>query len=667
MNRGVVVLFFTILLLVPFVSADIESSFSEVKDYMNQYDAGEITAPQLMVYVAYARNKMYEGEGDKGDLTESEVKKYFDEVERNDKFRNYWDAPYQKVFLGKDFNIVFKARGFVRNDREYYESRDDAEKSYYVDYELVPVISSDVSLEENLESFMENLEATADSGEDLDYEVLQEEFSAMRMLFEQRSRDDSDYCREFAESAGYEAQEEKDYYESEVKRLTKVFAIEMKEDCWTDTHCEQKCETREECSNEGQSCYPKLVCEEADCEDIFDEETNETHTVCEGEKECHEEQVCEDQEDNCWDYEECEDECEDEEICNEWEDGRLALSLECRDDGAGMWLESWGEKFERYQPINEGMNWNCEPEIQSLVTVRKVLQKDFNEDFVDWYFNEFIGEDYLKIMNGGEVIHDIVWKLINIDERVSEQLHCSETGKWPDGFEKIDIVYDDGNTHFEVWEKYIPMEGMDVEYYTTMYKYNWAPDKDMAKNLLNYMVDNEFVISAKDVAKIKADPGQMALIENLANKYGGSLDVKLKLSEAEGDFEISRYLEINPEDAVKIGSEEIKTDISIEVDFDILYDFIISMTKMEDGNRIEGPYWVQVHEREGPGNLLSVIGLVSKAWREGVTIKPKYALIKMFFSAKDIMAFMTSGDAMMEEESSVGESKISGEVVLDRE
>jgi len=639
-----------VFLILPAVSANIEETFFEIQNYLDDYDAGELTAPQLIVMIDYSRNKMYENSKNQ-EISETEIKKVFDKVDL-DKNKNYNDAEYEKIFYGKDFNVVFKARSFVRHDRDYYEARGDSEKFYFIDYNLVSVVSSDSTLEEDLEEFIEEINETV-GDETLDYEELQDKFSEIRTLFQKDVN-----CEEIAESLEFEY-EEKDYPSKE-KKYYKVIATEIKENCWTDTHCEQKCERKGECNAQPDYCFEKEICEDV-CEETFNEVSNETEKICVNE--CKTEQECEKSEENCWEYDECHDECEDEEKCEEFVDGELRMDIDCSEDWSNLYLGGWN-KFERYGPINEGMGWNCESEIQSLVNMRKVIQKDFNEEFIQWYFNEFVGEDYSKIINGGGGLQEVVWKLIRIEEEVSNQLHCSETGEWPGGFEKIDLDYSEGEVHFEVWEKFIPMEGMDVDYYTTMYKYYWAPDKEMAKKIIIYMINNEFGPSAKDLARIKADDGQMALIENFANKYGGSLDIKLNLKEKEGDFEILRYVKINPEDIIGIGEEEIKTDISIEIDFDVLYNFIISMSKRFEGEKINGPYWVQIHEDDGPGNFFGVIGSVSKAWREGITIKPKYALIKLFFNAKDITDFMNSGEAPVSESKNL--NKISGEVILEK-
>ena len=120
------------------------------------------------------------------------------------------------------------------------------------------------------------------------------------------------------------------------------------------------------------------------------------------------------------------------------------------------------------------------------------------------------------------------------------------------------------------------------------------------------------------------------------------------------------------ETTIKI-SDEVpeKTDISIEIDYDTLYNFITYMSYTMEGDRIEGPRWVYIEDHEGPGKFFSVIGAVSKMWREGITIKPRYALLKMFFNAGDIIGLMKeSGTANYQEDTS---TKISGQAILTKE
>ena len=172
--------------------------------------------------------------------------------------------------------------------------------------------------------------------------------------------------------------------------------------------------------------------------------------------------------------------------------------------------------------------------------------------------------------------------------------------------------------------------------------------------------------SPKEISLMKEDEGQMALIESLGEKYGGSFDVKLNLQEENGDFNLVKYLRINPDIAIQFTEElDEDPDISVNIDYDSLYDFIIYMTTKFEGDKIEGPYWVNIEEDKGPGDFFGALGAISKFWREGITITPKYSIIRLFFDLNDFIELMALDDST----DSLGEDKgikITGEAISER-
>ena len=80
-----------------------------------------------------------------------------------------------------------------------------------------------------------------------------------------------------------------------------------------------------------------------------------------------------------------------------------------------------------------------------------------------------------------------------------------------------------------------------------------------------------------------------------------------------------------------------------------------------ESDKIKGPNWVRIEGEGGPGKFFSVVGAVSKMWKEGVTIKPRYALLKLLFNSKNIIELISGAD---NSDSYKGETvKISGEVI----
>ena len=78
-----IVIAFAFLLILPVVSASLSSNMVKVGEYVEEYKAGELNAPQLVVNIEYIKNKMYEEldkEGSKA-FTEAEIIAVFDKAE----------------------------------------------------------------------------------------------------------------------------------------------------------------------------------------------------------------------------------------------------------------------------------------------------------------------------------------------------------------------------------------------------------------------------------------------------------------------------------------------------------------------------------------------------------------------------------------------------------
>ena len=58
--------------------------------------------------------------------------------------------------------------------------------------------------------------------------------------------------------------------------------------------------------------------------------------------------------------------------------GEIRIEGNCREKGSDLWFNAWDNdnEFNYYHGLNEEGEWTCENEIQSLVKMRKVLQKD---------------------------------------------------------------------------------------------------------------------------------------------------------------------------------------------------------------------------------------------------------------------------------------------------
>ncbi|MFH0752040.1 MAG: hypothetical protein V1914_00400 [archaeon] len=693
MKRGIIILA-TLLLLTPLCSATLQEHMDQVQTYATQYDNGELDAAKLVVYIEYTKNKMYEELEQKGQkaFTESEIETIFTKSPQDDQNQD-WSNRYEKKFLTKDFTILFNAQHFYRSDREYYEKREYEAQAYYqIDYEIAPLkgIAITTDLETELAKFIEDLKAVSFEEKPTieEWEALQERFSELKMQVNKMQNKEK--CEEFMEKVLDRAENEERIFETVYRAKLKET---IKQECWDDQKCEEKCDTQQNC---WQDCQPKEICEdlcnqvncreEEVCEEncTLDPSTNETLCttgVCQTEQVCDEEcskQNCRwDQEcsEVCKDRPNCHQDCQPSQRCENRTDGEAQIEGRCGKDYQDIRINSWGQGLEYYNELNNfqhGDRW-CEEDLTSLVAIRKALQPSINNEFAIWYFEEFLKSDPEKIVNGDQGFKKLLALLIKNEEKISETLYCSETPTWPEGFEKIEITYNKNNARVEVWEKFIPIEWQNAKYWTTLYEYSWIPDQELMKDLILYEIEEHgtFGPSADEIAAIKADEGKMELVQRIADKYGGSLDIKLELNEKDIPV-ILKYLQINP-DVVFTLSDQINEnpDISVTIDYDSLYNFINYMTFQMEGRDIQGPHWVHT-DQGGPGKFFSALGAISKFWREGVTIKPRYSLLKIIFNSKTLISIMgesevTSSPVPVQYQKETMAIETTGKVIFDKD
>ncbi|MBD3312017.1 hypothetical protein GF352_01000 [archaeon] len=355
------------------------------------------------------------------------------------------------------------------------------------------------------------------------------------------------------------------------------------------------------------------------------------------EENCREEQNCT----QVCDEGGCYPECTPMTVCDNWTDGEVKIKGWCDNEGyASLSFEAWGDELERFIEVNnlDEMSGFSQYWIKSLVRLRKPFQESFNDDFVEWYFEDYLGSDIEKLMYGGDAVSRILNVLVWVEEDIVEALGRSGNKSWPAGFEEISIDYNKSNVRLEVWEKYVPVDWFDNnKAWTTLYRYHFFPAKDSLKELILYQVSQENTIglSASQIAEIKADSNRMELVNNIAGRYGGSFDINLRLFSGEEDL-INKYLSINPEEVISFSDEAVSADISISVNYDSLYKLLSYIATMQSST-INGPGWVNL-DQGGPsfGQVMGVIGALSKFWREGVAITPRHALLTLLFNVLDM-------------------------------
>lgn len=605
------------LLMINITLASLNDYLNTVQNYVNDYESKELNIAELIIYLEDAKINMYETMGEEGKRTFSE-----DEI-----MREFGTLENPKIeYITNNFKLVIDADYFLTE--EYYASETE-EIPYVISYYFEPLEGvSGADLETAVNTLINKIKTTNITN------ISNEEFEELRNELAEISFAVSNIqdCQTTLNSIMTFQDENRDgkTYSTKIKE-------KQSERCHPEQNCTQVCEEVQDCWDE---CHMEEVCQEGDCQM---------------------ERACEEV---CNTYEECHPECEQIQVCEEYTSDELFLKGFCDNEGGGsIWIEANGMEFEEYNQLN---NYNfdeiyCQKRIDGLIKIRKKLQESVNNDFVKWCFEEYLSENVEKMMHGDTGFRRVMNLITWIEEEIAQRNYCWETESWPEGFEKIEVDYESETVKVKIWEKMVPVEWMGERggrAWTTLYNYSWFPSREELKQIITYGLNkNSLGPSSDELAGIKTDPNQLEVIERLSAGYGGSLDIKFELIE-EGEAIITKYLTINTEDILMFKNDlnnNAVEDISISINYYSLYDFINYM-RMLGEEKINGPNWVDVQGEEFDfGQVLGVIGAISKFWREGVNIMPRYALFNLMFTVFDMVDFAQQITTMQTAQGGVSE------------
>ncbi|MDP3882267.1 MAG: hypothetical protein Q8Q31_05310 [Nanoarchaeota archaeon] len=286
-------------------------------------------------------------------------------------------------------------------------------------------------------------------------------------------------------------------------------------------------------------------------------------------------------------------------------------------------FDGWGRPFQDLQKIkNKYYNHNeaswCKERLESLKKERKEFEAGFNEEFVKWFFESYMAnsaDDWESHMSG---LFELYWMDVDNARETAMQLDCLGQDKLSESdYNLIKVEYKTEYGKIEFWEeiKKVKMPGMNKEVeIITPYMKTWIfpPKEFLASEMKKSMEEHEFPGPAEEKAErkneggpteeekamIKKDKKFMSKIKKMSEKYGGSVDAALQIKDKEKDEVVfNMYVQINEEDIIKMEpmppSEVPNPDMTMEIDFDKLYDLIYTSEKDMEGQRIESPPWAK--------------------------------------------------------------------------
>ncbi len=365
--------------------------------------------------------------------------------------------------------------------------------------------------------------------------------------------------------------------------------------------CEGGCNENEYCDEEMGHCM---------CNEGFWECDGYWETGCESEERC---EACEDDSDCMQD------------VCASWdtkrvinfgcvqgstwkeETGVVGFYGNCNFHPTGiinpdLGFYAWGERFEQvewYQEVMEQFerHW-CDFELGNLIRQREELQESYNQEFLAWFFEEYVNSkpDEWDKYSGG--IYDAYWKFVDNSRETNRQLRCLNLNKFPSEYEMInEIEYESEFGYLKFWEEKAIVDGVEI-FSPFMQVWEFPPKEFVKENFRTSMEkgvmpgppgEEKPGLSPAEIKEAKEDKKFMEEIRDISDEFGGSADFLITINDDE-EILYKAMLTINPEIIFNFEIKNIdrEPDVTISVDFEFMYGII---EDIEKGMELEKPPW----------------------------------------------------------------------------
>ena len=279
----------------------------------------------------------------------------------------------------------------------------------------------------------------------------------------------------------------------------------------------------------------------------------------------------------------------------------------------GVSFDMWGEPFEEAYPIKEevqrekGEQW-CGWDLENNIRERTEIQNSLTEDFLKWFFEEYVPSspsEWEKHIGG---IYDSYWRIVNNNQRAAEDLLCLGRDKLPEEYKPIDVSYDTDFGSVRIWEVETTTDYFGKRMrILSPYMQIWVfPPKEFIKKQFQEAMESGTMpgpeggkpeLSPSEIEEAKKDKGFMDMINSLSDRYGGEAKLIFNVVD-KNETVFNALITINPEILVKF--EPTKTyegdyDSKLTMDFDFFYSLIKTSEKEMRGGQTEYPPW----EKEG--------------------------------------------------------------------
>ncbi|MBU1111169.1 MAG: hypothetical protein ABIG93_01380 [archaeon] len=350
-----------------------------------------------------------------------------------------------------------------------------------------------------------------------------------------------------------------------------------------------------------------------------------------------------------------------------WEEDKevLELGAECNvlSDGtkeAGFWIGGWGEElqdFEKYkqEEHQKGEEDWCKKELEWLTEERLMIQESFNDEFIAWFFNEFVDDNPTEFEDHMRMVHSLHRILMENTDRTAWSLECLGESEFPEEYQPIQVSYESVYGEIEIWEEFKVTDHFSETEINVLNPYMkiWIfPPKEFIVEKMKEEFGGPKGPPPHEIAEIKENKVIMKKINKISKRFDDGAEIKLQVVD-NGEVLFQNLMKINPDIILRMQSIDESysgsIDATVSVEMDFLYEMMSTIAKEVEGGHVEGPWWEERSDYERGGVeeawiAIKVLGNIIVAVTNGeIDVEPDSRTDDIVFSLKEIVTMMSMG------------------------
>ncbi|MBI4044940.1 MAG: hypothetical protein HY392_04490 [Candidatus Diapherotrites archaeon] len=291
---------------------------------------------------------------------------------------------------------------------------------------------------------------------------------------------------------------------------------------------------------------------------------------------------------------------------------------------SNVWFGGWGGKFDELERFKQmayqkfESDW-CREELEQEIQERLELQNSFNQEFLDWFFSEFVTKNPSEFSFQGESLRFVYEAFQRNSEDTARHLRCLHRNDWPAEFTPVNISTESPIGKIRFWEelKQTNFWGESQQIMSPYMEAWFFPTKDEFKTILAQEASKEGPKgpSPVEVEQMRQDPRVSGTIQRISDSFGGDARVLFLVSD-NGEAVFRMLLQVNPQIMVRMDFPQEQpqdVDATVSMSYDFFYETMSTIMKDLEGSQISRPFWEENDFRPPEvDDAFIIIGLFTK-------------------------------------------------------